>query len=81
MGSGRPFMGCVYGELVNAKREIAFRFDNKEKHYLPIWDHTDFRIDQYMKKPLHLAGYYINPLFYYSNRSEIETRNIQRCTC
>ncbi|XP_062205219.1 uncharacterized protein LOC133907228 [Phragmites australis] len=78
MGSGRPSMGYIYGELANAKREIAFRFENKEEHYLPIWDHIDFRIDHYMKKPLHLAGYYLNPLFYYQNRNDIEKTEIFR---
>uniref|UniRef100_A0A0A8YK99 Uncharacterized protein n=1 Tax=Arundo donax TaxID=35708 RepID=A0A0A8YK99_ARUDO len=71
-------MGYIYGELLNVKREIAFRFENKEEHYLPICNHIDFRIDQYMKKPLHLAGYYLNPMFYYPNRNEIEMAEIFR---
>ncbi|KAJ1256046.1 hypothetical protein BS78_K094500 [Paspalum vaginatum] len=78
MGSGRPSMGYIHGELVNAKKEIAFRFENKEEHYMPIWKHIDFNIDQNMKKPLHLAGYYLNPLFYYQNRNEIEKTEIFR---
>ncbi|CAN6294012.1 unnamed protein product [Urochloa humidicola] len=76
MGCGRPFMGYIYGELANAKREIAFRFENKKEHYTPIWDHIDFRIDENMKTPLHLAGYYLNPLLYYENRYEIERNEI-----
>lgn len=75
---GRPHMGFIYGEFENAKREIAFRFENKEEHYLPIWKHIDFRINSYLKKPLHLAGYYLNPLFYYQNRNEIEKTGIFR---
>ena len=81
MGSGRPPMGYIYGELVNTKKEFAFRFENKEEHYLPMWHHIDFRIKLYMMKPLHLAAYYLNPSFYYQNRHDIEnTENIQRCT-
>ena len=75
---GRPYMGFIYGELENAKREIAFRFENKEEHYLPIWSHIDFRINNYLKKPLHLAGYYLNPFFYYPNRNDIEKTEIFR---
>jgi hypothetical protein len=78
MGSGKPSMAYIYGELVNAKKEIAFRFGNKEEHYLPIWHYIDFRMDEYMKKPLHLAGYYLNPSFYYQNRNEIEKTEIFR---
>jgi hypothetical protein len=78
MGSGRPYMGYIYGELLNAKKEIAFRFENKEEHYLPIWDLIDSGIDQFVKEPLHLAGYYLNPLFYYENRNDIEKTEIFR---
>ena len=86
MGSGRPSVGYVYGELLNAKKEIAFRFENKEEHYLPVWHHIDFRINLYMMKPLHLAAYYLNPSFYYQNRHEIENTEIFRdalfeCAC
>jgi len=86
MGSGRPSMGYIYGELLNAKKEIAFRFENKEEHYLPVWHHIDFRINLYMMKPLHLAAYYLNPSFYYQNRHEIENTEIFRdalfeCAC
>ncbi|KAL6642536.1 hypothetical protein ACP70R_020717 [Stipagrostis hirtigluma subsp. patula] len=78
MGSGIPFMGFIYGDLANAKREIALRFESKEEHYLPIWEHIDFRIDLYLKTPLHLAGYYLNPFFYYQNKDEIENTEIFR---
>ena len=86
MGSGRPSMGYIYGELMNAKKEIAFRFENKEERYLPVWHHIDFRINLYMMKPLHLAAYYLNPWFYYQNRHEIENTEIFRdalfeCAC
>lgn len=74
----RMCSGYIYGELANAKREIAFRLENKEELYLPIWNHIDFTIDRSMKEPLHLAGYYLNPLFYYQNRNEIERTEIFR---
>ncbi|KAL6841160.1 hypothetical protein ACP4OV_029129 [Aristida adscensionis] len=76
MGNTKHSMGYIYGDLVNAKREIALRFENKEDHYLPVWDHIDFVIDRNMKTPLHLAGYYLNPFFYYQNKNEIEKTEI-----
>ncbi|CAD6212329.1 unnamed protein product [Miscanthus lutarioriparius] len=63
MGGSRPSMGYIYGELAKAKREIALRFENKEEHYLPIWDEIDFRLNDALKTPLHLAGFYLNPFF------------------
>jgi len=78
MGCGRSSMGNIYGELANVKREIAFRFENKEEHYLPVWYHIDCIKDEQMKTPLHLAGYYLNPLFYYQNGNEIEKTEIFR---
>jgi hypothetical protein len=68
MGSDRPTLGYIFGELDRAKREIAFRFEHKQEHYLPIRYHIDFRMDDYMTEPLHLAGYLFNPWFYYQNR-------------
>ena len=71
-------MGYIYGELTNAKMEIALRFENNEEHYLPIWDNIDFRLDAALRTPLHLAGYYLNPFFYYQNKDGIENAEIFR---
>jgi hypothetical protein len=78
MGGGRPSLGYIYGELAKAKREIALRFENKEEHYLPIWDCIDFRLNYALKTPLHLAGFYLNPFFYYQSKDEIEDAGIFR---
>lgn len=72
IGSNSSSMGYIYGELTNAKMEIALRFENNEEHYSPIWDHIDFRLDAALRTPLHLAGYYRNPFFYYQNKDGIE---------
>jgi len=71
-------MGYIYGELTNAKMEIALRFENNEEHYLPIWDNIDFRLDAALRTLLHLAGYYLNPFFYYQNKDGIENAEIFR---
>lgn len=76
MGSGILSMGYIYGDLANAKKEIALRFGNKEKHYLPVWNIIDKRCDAKLKTPLQLAGYYLNPFFYYQNKNEIENLEI-----
>ncbi|XP_004983426.2 uncharacterized protein LOC101785238 [Setaria italica] len=76
MGSGIPSMGYIYGDLTNAKKEIFLRCENKEEQYLPIWEHIDFRSDLDQLTPLHLAGYYLNPFFYYQNKDEIDKSEI-----
>lgn len=78
MGSDIPSMGCIYGDLTNAKKEIALRCESKEERYLPIWEHIDFRSDIDLKTPLHLAAYYLNPFYYYPNKDEIDKSKIFR---
>lgn len=67
-----PAMGYLYGDLENAKKEIAVRFDGNAKKYGFIWDIIDERWNDKLKTPLHKAGYYLNPFFYYENKAELE---------
>ncbi|CAL4924245.1 unnamed protein product [Urochloa decumbens] len=76
MTNGIPYMTYIYGALESAKTEIALCFENKEEHYLPIWDIINFRQDADLKTPLHLASYFLNPHFYYHYRSELENSEI-----
>lgn len=79
MGGGVGLsMGYIYGEIANAKREIALRFEDKEEHYLPVWEEIDFRLNEALMTPLHLAGYYLNPFFYYQNKDDIKNTEIFR---
>jgi hypothetical protein len=72
MDSDVPGMGFLYGFLLDAKKDMAKRFDNDEKRYKAVWDIIDKRWDNKLKTPLHLAGYYLNPYYYYPNKLEIE---------
>ena len=65
-------MGYLYGDLENAKKEIGVRFDGNAKKYGFIWDIIDERWNDKLKTPLHKAGYYLNPFFYYENKAELE---------
>nr|CAD1823691.1 unnamed protein product [Ananas comosus var. bracteatus] len=62
-GDKVPSMGYVYGDLENAKKEIALHMDNDEKKYRPVWNIIDSRFNDKLKTPLHKAGYFLNPLF------------------
>jgi hypothetical protein len=72
MDSDVPAMGFFHGCMLEEKKEIATRFDNNESKYRAAWDIIDKRWDNKLKTPLHLAGYYLNPYFYYPNKSSIE---------
>nr|XP_020194526.2 uncharacterized protein LOC109780341 [Aegilops tauschii subsp. strangulata] len=72
MDSDVPAMGFFHGLILDAKKHIAVRFDNDESKYKVAWDIIDKRWDSKLKTPLHLAGYYLNPHYYYPNKSEIE---------
>jgi hypothetical protein len=72
MDSDVPSMGFLYDYLVEAKNEIARRFNNDRKKYEEVFHFIDKRWDSKMKTPLHRAGYYLNPFYYYQNKIEIE---------
>jgi hypothetical protein len=68
MDSDIPAMGFFHGLMVEAKKKISERFDNDESRFKVVWDIIDKRWDNKLKTPLHLAGYYLNPYFYYPRK-------------
>jgi hypothetical protein len=72
MDSDIPAMGFFHGLMLEAKKQISERFDNDESRFKAVWDIIDKRWDSKLKTPLHLAGYYLNPYFYYPKKAEIE---------
>ncbi|KAF0895686.1 hypothetical protein E2562_014305, partial [Oryza meyeriana var. granulata] len=72
MDSDVPAMGFLHGCLLDAKKDIAKRFDNDVSRYKDVWEIIDKRWDNKLKTPLHLASYYLNPYYYYPNKLEIE---------
>jgi len=72
MDSDVPAMGFLYGYLLAAKNEISERFGNDQSKYKEVFDIIDKRWDSKLKTPLHRAGYYLNPHYYYPNKMEIE---------
>ncbi|XP_021317766.1 uncharacterized protein LOC8056964 [Sorghum bicolor] len=72
MDSDVPAMGFLYGYLQEAKNEISRRFNNDRKKYEEVFQYIDKRWDSMLKTPLHRAGYYLNPFYYYQNKKAIE---------
>ncbi|XP_066385011.1 uncharacterized protein [Miscanthus floridulus] len=72
MDSDVPAMGFLYGYLLEAKNEISKRFNNDRKKFEEVFHFIDKRWDSKLKTPLHKAGYYLNPFYYYQNKVAIE---------
>ncbi|TYK03327.1 hypothetical protein E5676_scaffold6571G00020 [Cucumis melo var. makuwa] len=68
-GEKKPPMGYIYEAMDRAKEAIAKSFNNNEEKYKDIFTIIDRRWELQLHRPLHAAGYYLNPSFYYSNPS------------
>ncbi|TYK20918.1 hypothetical protein E5676_scaffold284G00600 [Cucumis melo var. makuwa] len=68
-GEKKPPMGYIYEAMDRAKETIAKSFNNNEEKYKDIFTIIDRRWELQLHRPLHAAGYYLNPSFYYSNPS------------
>lgn len=68
-GDKKPAMGFIYGELQKARNDIKEAFKNVETNYRPILAIIDAKSEGRLDSPLHLAGYILNPYYYYKDAS------------
>ncbi|XP_041000438.1 uncharacterized protein LOC121246372 [Juglans microcarpa x Juglans regia] len=61
----RPAMGYVYAGMYRAKETIKKELLKRED-YMVYWNIIDHRWEQHRQLPLHAAGFYLNPEFFYS---------------
>ena len=64
----RPAMGYIYELMDSAKEKIAFNCGGVERKYGPIWRKIDARWTPQLHRPLHAAGYYLNPQLRYGDK-------------
>ncbi|KAM0928072.1 hypothetical protein ACQ4PT_002256 [Festuca glaucescens] len=69
----RPAMGYVYAGLYQAKAAIKKELVRKSD-YMPYWNIIDQRWDKHMPRPLHSAGFFLNPLFFDGIRGDISNQ-------
>lgn len=73
VGSGkRPAMGYVYAAIYNAKLAIKTELVDRER-YMVYWNIIDQRWEQHWNHPLHAAGFYLNPKFFYSVEGDMHS--------
>ncbi|KAG4912624.1 hypothetical protein JHK86_053057 [Glycine max] len=63
----KPAMGFIYEAMDRVKEAIQRAFNNNEGKYKDILAIIDKRWDCQLHHPLHAAGYYLNPKFFYTN--------------
>ncbi|XP_047064852.1 uncharacterized protein LOC124672714 [Lolium rigidum] len=61
-----------YSVLFWMQSERFWRFEDDESNVQEVLDIVDKRWDKKLKGPLHRAGYFLNPYYYYENKLEIE---------
>nr|GEY85322.1 hypothetical protein [Tanacetum cinerariifolium] len=61
-----PAMGFIYHDMKKAKEEIKSNYKSVQSRYEPIINIIDARWDNQLNRPLHVAGYFLNPRMQYS---------------
>ena len=74
----KPAMGCIYEAMDLAKEAIKRRYGDDETKYMPLWDIIDARWDRQLHSPLHVAGYFLNPQYFYDKSKVNEDGEVGR---
>ncbi|XP_010246706.1 PREDICTED: uncharacterized protein LOC104589925 [Nelumbo nucifera] len=69
----KPSMCYVYEAMDRAKEAIASAFSGHEEKYKHIFEIIDKRWECQLHQPLHAAGFYLNPEFYYDDAEKINS--------
>eukprot|EP00253_Pinus_taeda_P013226 PITA_13226 len=74
----KPVMGYIYEAMDLAKEAIKRRYGGDETKYTPLWDIIDARWDRQLHSPLHAAGYFLNPQYFYDKSKFNEDGEVGR---
>ena len=58
-------MGYIYEAMDQAKEQIKAAYKDRVSKYGPIWDIIDRRWNNQLHRPIHAAGYFLNPRYSY----------------
>nr|KYP44042.1 hypothetical protein KK1_034465 [Cajanus cajan] len=68
----KSVMGFIYEEMDQAKERIQDSFRGDESSYIPLWEIIDQRWDKQLHRPLHVVGYYLNPILHYAPNFKVD---------
>eukprot|EP00253_Pinus_taeda_P004648 PITA_04648 len=71
----RLAMGFIYEAMDQAKKQIKRAYKDKVAKYGPIWAIIDKRWNNQLHRPIHAAGYFLNPQYHYKAKA---TRALRR---
>eukprot|EP00253_Pinus_taeda_P014087 PITA_14087 len=61
----RLAMGFIYEAMDQAKEQIKTVYKDRVAKYGPIWAIIDERWNNQLHRPIHVAGYFLNPRYHY----------------
>ncbi|XP_050232750.1 uncharacterized protein LOC126681279 [Mercurialis annua] len=70
-------MGYIFAGMYRAKETIKREFVKRED-YMVYWNIIDNRWDQQRQPPLHVAGFFLNPNFFYSIEGDVHNEITSR---
>ncbi|GKV43249.1 hypothetical protein SLEP1_g50564 [Rubroshorea leprosula] len=74
----KPAMGYIYEAMDRAKEAIQKAFDGNEEKYKNVFFLIDKRWENQLHHPLHVAGHFLNPQFFYNDPSITTNKEIVR---
>eukprot|EP00253_Pinus_taeda_P022689 PITA_22689 len=60
-------MGYIYESMDQAKEQIRATYKDRLAKYGHIWEIIDNRWNNQLQRPIHAAGYFLNPKYHYKN--------------
>nr|GEV03848.1 hypothetical protein [Tanacetum cinerariifolium] len=76
-GDKKPAMGYIYEAMDRLKETISTSFANKEVHYRKAFEIIDRRWDFQLHRPLHAAGHFLNPQWFYDKSKNVHCEEIR----
>jgi hypothetical protein len=61
-------MGYIYEAMDQAKEQIRAAYKDRVAKYGPIWEIIDNRWNNQLHRPIHAAGFFLNPKYHYRTR-------------
>lgn len=73
--------GYIYETIDQAKETIREGFNRKRTQYIKFWDVIDDVWNRIFNSPIHIAGYYFNPRFFYTSKMSIDPEIVLGLFC
>lgn len=71
-----PSLAFVYGEILQAKKQIKETLNNLDNNYKLIMDAIDVKMAGRLDSSLHLTAYLLNPHYSYNDKTILQDTNL-----